>query len=163
VRKSHVDDTNSGRTAIPNSSFLNSRDDHSIQALNVKPTRHGVGVEFDSPLLPRNDKGLKLQNTIEGMPLDVKVATAAFQGRSSKVSTAASSQLDRRKAFAGVEHAGPPPLPPHFDWSDDEEDSKLSKAIEAIPLEGRAATAQGQRSKVFTKKAASAQPRLAQA
>jgi hypothetical protein len=163
VRKSQVDDTNSGRTAILNSSFLNSRDDHSVQALNVKPTRHGVDVEFYSPLSPWNDKGLKPQNTIEGMPLDVKVATAAFQGRSSKVSTAASSQLDRRKAFAGVEHAGPPPLPPHFDWSDDEEDSKLSKAIEAIPLEGRAATAQGQRSKVSTKTAASAQPRLAQA
>jgi hypothetical protein len=123
-----------------------------------------VEVEFEGPPPPWNEKEvLEPQKTIETMPRkrEEQAAAVAVHGRFSKALAAASSQSGRQNAFVGVENAGLPPLPPLSCFFEDEDDRKLPKAIDAIPLEVTAPTGQERRSKAST--AASSQPRLGQA
>ena len=123
-----------------------------------------VNVEFEGPPPPWHEKEvLEPQKTIERMPRkrEEKAAAVAVQGRCLKAHAAASSQPWRQHVIVDVEHAGPPPVPPLSCFFEDEDDRRLPKAIDAIPLELKAPTGQERRSKAST--AASSQPRLGQA
>jgi hypothetical protein len=163
LTSSHLQKVHKLRKILLNSRF----DGHDAE---TSPLKAFVGVKYAGPphLPPplgrfEHDDDSKLPKAIEAVPREVKAAAVATQGQRLKATAAASSQPGRRKAFVGGEIAGPPPLPPLLDWSEDDDDSKLPKAIEAVPLEVKAAAVatQGQRLKATA--AASSQPRLAQA